>query len=189
MSDVIEALYEYFAANLGIWELLGVLISGTATVLIFYKKEIKWTPYTIYWALFPIYITIIRRWLGAGGHEIHHGRLASDVLNVCMTMPFGLAAYKAFEKMLKDRASSADSVNGVDSASGANVWKLLLLSTAAGLLLSGFIETMQSLSGLGVGEWLDIMTNTLGALLGAIVSWRWFLWWDHKHVKKHLKSI
>lgn len=174
MGNVIEALYEYFAANLGIWELLGVLLSGTATVLIFYKKEIKWTPYTIYWALFPIYITIIRRWLGAGGHEIHHGRLASDVLNVCMTMPFGLAAYKAFEKMLKDRA---------------NVWKLLLLSTAAGFLLSGFIETMQSLSGLGVGEWLDIMTNTLGALLGAIVSWRWFLWWDHKHVKKHLKSI
>ena len=48
-----------------------------------------------------------------------------------------------------------------------------ILTTAFGAVCSGAIETMQYITGRGLTEIDDVITNTTGALFGVVLYWLW----------------
>lgn len=182
MASFWEAFGFFFRSNLRGGEVIVLMISGLIVLIGFWKRPEKWIPYLIFWSVFPVYVTLIRRALGLVGESASHERLASDVLNVFMLVPFGIAAFMALKSgaflskkkfLLKKKESRI------------RRWledpgKWLILCTLSGMLLSACIEVTQILTGLGMGEIPDLITNTLGAFLGALGTKFAQMWIDNR---------
>lgn len=140
-----------------------VLIPG---YLLTIKKGIpyRWfvhTYFTLCYLGLILFVTIIRREVGSrAGRKnlyVYFGSLSGDslskrvflycVLNVLLFVPWGFLVYRFLRK--------------------GNWLKGVILTTLIGFSTSVMIEVIQYITGTGVFEYTDIVTNTAGAFCGA----------------------
>jgi VanZ family protein len=136
----------------------------------------RWRPslalvLLLLWVLFIIYATTLPFDFSASGEvvkaRLRHlaarplqgGRLLADVVsNVLLFMPLGflLATWRA--------------------GRGGSFGATLILAVLSGLFLSGSVEAAQLYAPRRVGSVVDVVTNTFGATVGAVIGWIWAEW-------------
>ncbi len=75
---------------------------------------------------------------------------AYSIYNIILFLPLGLFAYLAIRKR--------------------DMFKSIIVATVLGICCSFMIEVTQLLTGRGMFELTDILTNTIGSLLGAVLA-------------------
>jgi glycopeptide antibiotics resistance protein len=123
------------------------------------------------WVLFIIYATTLPFDFSATGdlvkerlhdlaeHPLHGARSVADVVsNVLLFVPLGflLAIWR--------------------SGRGASFGATLVLAVVSGALLSGSVEFAQLYSPQRFISFVDMMTNTFGSMVGAVIGWVWTEW-------------
>jgi len=124
----------------------------------------------VLWGLFIVYATMLPFDFSASGHEIKArlrrlwerplkgGSWADVASNVLLFMPWGflLAVWLA--------------------GRGRRYLATLSLALLSGALLSGSVELVQLFAPRRVASVIDLVTNTFGSSVGALVGWPWARW-------------
>lgn len=138
-----------------------LLISYTIAVLIItlgsrsfdHETHISWNPVVVYERVIQ---SVCQGWKAGGWAEAirhlgwHKGQLSSVGLNILLFVPLGYLVPSL-------------------SFFFRRWWKVLLLGLACSLL----IEVVQLITHLGWFDTSDLLHNTLGAVIGYRVYWRW----------------
>lgn len=141
-----------------------VLIFGMIVSMMALLVQGKWrTAFIVIYGAFILYMTIAYRESGTVNHArlnlfwsyrqfMSNKSLQRQILsNIWLFVPFGAAMCNAL------RARSSD-------------WKALVITTAICLAFSSVIEAFQFSTGIGLCELDDVVSNSLGGLIGAIGS-------------------
>lgn len=176
-SSNLQVLYEVFVQEtkgIRVSNMLLILVSSAAVCLIsrslVKKRKVSFAD-MLHIYLFLVYmgflltITLFRRPMGSRegivhllinlGFGLRTGQpsmriSAFSIFNILLFVPFGILACSAIKN--KSRA------------------KRVLITTVLGAALSLTIESLQLATGRGMFETTDLLTNTIGSLLGALIT-------------------
>ncbi|MGN0316818.1 MAG: VanZ family protein [Lachnospira sp.] len=140
-----------------LWLIAVAIVAGTANILIYRKKTTL--SATVFRALLAAYVlfilmeTVIGRKTGITRAELvpfwsySHPELRMEIiLNYILFIPLGILLYMCYGK------------------------KVGMKVVIIGFLLSASIEITQLVSKIGLFEWDDMIGNTIGCLIGAVIG-------------------
>jgi glycopeptide antibiotics resistance protein len=108
-------------------------------------------------------------------------RLLIGILgNVAVFVPLGAAVARALTCGARRKGDAGPLVADARGLAGTSrPWSpagIIAGGTGAGIVLSGLIELLQRAQPSRVADWEDVVLNTLGALIGALLAVGWAVW-------------